>query len=141
MNIKLFFEAIIKFLLGVILVVLLIFIPAGIFDYLNGWLFIGLLFIPMLIAGIIMMFKSPGLLRSRLNAKEKEMEQRHVVILSGLMFLLGFVVAGLNYRFGWMKLPNIVSIIASVVFIVSYIIYAEVLRENAFLSRTIEVQK
>ena len=141
MNIKLFFEAIIKFLLGVILVVLLIFIPAGTFDYLNGWLFIGLLFIPMLIAGIIMMFKSPGLLRSRLNAKEKEMEQRHVVILSGLMFLLGFVVAGLNYRFGWMKLPNIVSIIASVVFIVSYIIYAEVLRENAFLSRTIEVQK
>lgn len=141
MNVKLFFEAILKFLLGVILIVALIFIPANTIKYWNGWLFMGLLFIPMFIAGIVMIIKSPNLLRIRLDAKEKETEQKSVVALSGLMFLVGFIIAGLNYRFNWMQLPNIVVIIASIIFLLSYILYAEVLRENAFLSRTIEVQK
>lgn len=141
MSIKLFFEAIFKFLLGVLLVGLLIFIPAGTIKFLNGWLFMGLLFIPMFIAGIIMMVKSPNLLRSRLDAKEKESEQKMVVGLSGLMFLSGFILAGLNYRFNWLELSNIVVIISSIVFLLSYILYAEVLRENAFLSRTIKVEK
>ena len=141
MNIKLFIEAILKFLLGIILVGLLIFLPANSLNYFNGWLFMSLLFIPMFIAGIIMMIKSPDLLKSRLNAKETEKEQKIVVALSGVMFMLGFVIAGLNYRFNWIHLPNIIIIIASIIFLVSYIIYAEVLRENAFLSRTIEVQK
>jgi len=141
MNMKLFFEAILKFILGVILVGLLIFVPANTINYWNGWLFMALLFIPMFIAGIVMMFKSPNLLKSRLNAKEKENEQRTVVILSGLMFLTGFIVAGLNFRYNWIQLPNIVVIIASIIFVLSYIFYAEVLRENAFLSRTIEVKK
>lgn len=141
MNVKLFFEAIIKFLLGLILVGFLIFIPAGTFEYFNGWLFMGLLFIPMFIAGIVMMVKSPDLLRSRLNAKEKESEQKEVVALSGLMFLLGFVLAGLDYRFSWIQTPSVVVIVASAIFVISYIIYAEILRENAFLSRTIEVKK
>ena len=141
MNIKLFFEAITKFLLGFVLVCLLIFIPAGTIKYFNGWLFICLLFIPMFIAGIVMMIKSPSLLKSRLNAKEKEQEQKQVVKLSGLMFIIGFIIAGLNYRFGWIELPNIVIIISSIIFILSYVMYAEVLRENIYLSRTIEVQK
>lgn len=141
MNIKLFFEAIFKFSLGVLLVGLLIFIPAGTIKFLNGWLFMGLLFIPMFIAGIIMMIKSPNLLKSRLNAKEKESDQKMVVALSGLMFLSGFILAGLNYRFNWLELSNIVVIISSIVFLLSYILYAEVLRENAFLSRTIKVEK
>jgi protein-S-isoprenylcysteine O-methyltransferase Ste14 len=119
----------------------LIFIPAGTFEYFNGWLFMSLLFIPMFIAGMIMIVKSPVLLKSRLNAKEKESKQKEVVVQSALMFLLGFVVAGLDYRFKWIQVPDIVVIISSVVFVVSYLIYAEVLRENAFLSRTIEVQK
>ncbi len=141
MSIKLFSEAIFKFLLGVLLVGLLIFIPAGTINFFNGWLFMGLLFIPMFIAGIIMMIKSPNLLRSRLDAKEKENEQKMVVGLSGLMFLSGFILAGLNYRFNWLELSNIVVIISSIVFLLSYILYAEVLRENAFLSRTIKVEK
>ena len=141
MNIKLFFEAIFKFLLGVILIGVLIFIPANTINYWNGWLFMGLLFIPMFIAGIIMMIKSPNLLKSRLDAKEKESEQKTVVKLSGLMFLVGFVLVGLNYRYNWIQLPNIVVIIASIIFLISYILYALVLRENAFLSRTIQVQE
>ena len=141
MNIKLFFEAIFKFVLGVILVGVLIFIPAGTIDYINGWLFIGILFIPMFVAGIIMMIKSPDLLRSRLNAKEKESKQKEVVALSALMFLFGFIASGLDYRFGWIQVPSVVVIIASVIFVISYLVYAEVLRENAFLARTIEVQK
>ena len=128
-------------MLGVLLVGLLIFIPAGTINFFNGWLFMGLLFIPMFIAGIIMMIKSPNLLRSRLDAKEKENEQKMVVGLSGLMFLSGFILAGLNYRFNWLELSNIVVIISSIVFLLSYILYAEVLRENAFLSRTIKVEK
>ena len=139
MSIKLFFEAIFKFLLGVLLVGLLIFIPAGTINFFNGWLFMGLLFIPMFIAGIIMMIKSPNLLKSRLNAKEKEKKQKKIVAISGLMFLIGFILAGLNYRFNWIELPNVVVIISSIVFLIAYLIYAEVLRENAFLSRTIEV--
>lgn len=141
MDIKLFLSAIIKFLLGFIIVGLLIFIPAGTINYFNGLLFMGLLFIPMFIVGLIMFFKSPELLRSRLNAKEKESEQREVLNFSAFMFISGFVIAGLNYRYGLIVLPNIVVVIASVMFIISYIMYAEVLRENAFLLRTIEVKE
>jgi len=141
MDIKLFFGAIIKFALGVLIIGLLIFIPADTINYWNGWLFMGILFIPMFIAGIVMMIKSPELLRKRLNAKEKESEQKQVVALSGLMFLLGFITCGLNYRYGWIIIPNHVVIISSIIFILAYIIYAEVLRENAYLSRTIEVQE
>lgn len=141
MNIKLFIEALLKFLLGLILVGLIIFIPANTIKYWNGWLLMGLLFIPMFIAGIVMIVKSPNLLRSRLDAKEKESEQRLVVALSGVMFLVGFIMAGLNYRFNWIQLPNGIVIFASVIFLLSYILYGEVLRENVFLSRTIEVQK
>lgn len=139
MNAKLFIEAIAKFTLGVILVGLLIFLPAGSIEYWNGWLFIGVLFIPMFIAGIVMMVKSPSLLKSRLNAKEKEKEQRKVVAISGLMFLIGFIIAGLNFRYSWIILPIPIIIIGTIIFLLSYITYAEVLRENVFLSRTIEV--
>ena len=141
MNIKLFFEAIIKFLLGVFLVGLFIFIPANTINYFNGWLFMGLLFIPMFVAGVIMMIKSPDLLKSRLTAKEKIKEQNSVVALSGLMFLVGFIIAGLNYRFNWIKLPKIFVIIGTIIFLLSYLLYAEVLRENSYLSRAIQVQK
>ena len=140
MNLKLFLEAIFKFILGFIMIFLLLFIPAGDLNYVNGWLFMGVLFIPMFIAGIVMMFKSPNLLKSRLNAKEKETEQKEVVALSGLMFLVGFIIAGLNYRFDWVKLPNGFVMVGTIIFIISYMMYAEVLRENSFLSRTIEVQ-
>ena len=140
MNLKLFFQAIRKFILGVVVIFILIFIPAGSLKYWNGWLFMGLLFIPMFIAGIILMIKNPKLLRKRLNAKEKEKVQKQVIILSGLMFLSGFIIAGLNYRYKWIEMPNIVVIIAAVLFLVAYILYAEVLRENTYLSRTIEVQ-
>ena len=141
MTIKLFFQAIIKFVLGLVLVGALLFIPAGSIEYWNGWLLIGILFIPMFIAGIILMIKNPKLLKKRLNAKESEKEQKLVILFSALMFISGFVVAGLNYRFGWFVLPNIVVIIFSIVFIIAYILYAEVLRENTYLSRTIEVQE
>ena len=106
MDKKLFFQALSKFLIGFIIICALLFIPAGTFDYPNGWLFIALLFIPMFFAGIIMLFKSPDLLRRRLNAKEKEAQQKDVIGLSGLMFLAAFVVAGLNYRFGWIRFPE-----------------------------------
>ena len=141
MSIKLFFQATIKFLLGVLLIGLLLFIPANTINYWNGWLFMGLLFVPMFIAGIILMIKNPELLRKRLNAKETEKEQKQVLIYSGVMFLLGFIIAGLNYRYSWITIPNIVVIISSIIFILAYILYAEVLRENAYLSRTIEIQK
>ena len=141
MTMKLFVQAITKFIFGVILIGLLIFWPANTINYWNGWLFMGLLFIPMFIAGIVMMIKSPELLKKRLNAKEKEGEQKEVIKLSGLMFLAGFIIAGLNYRYNWIILPNSVVIISSILFILAYIIYAEVLRENAYLSRTIEIQE
>ena len=141
MTMKLFLGAITKFLLGVALVGLLIFLPAGTFSYFNGWLLMGILFAPMFFAGIVMMFKNPDLLRSRLNAKEEAREQRLVVKLSGLMFLAGFVLAGLGVRFRWYVLPTGVAIGGAVVFLVAYILYAEVLRENTYLSRRIEVQE
>lgn len=141
MNKKLFFEAIFKFVLGVLIVGLLLFISAGTINYFNGWLFMAILFIPMFIAGIVMMVKSPDLLKSRLNAKEKEGEQKEVVKLSGLMFLVGFIIAGLNYRYNWIYMSDTIVIIGSIIFILAYIMYSEVLRENAYLSRTIEVKK
>ena len=138
---KLFVGAITKFLLGVALVGVLIFLPAGTLSFFNGWLLMGILFIPMFFAGIVMMIKNPRLLESRLNAKEKQQEQNLVVKLSGLMFLAGFIVAGLGVRFGWFTLPLGVSVAAAVVFLIAYALYAEVLRENTYLSRTIEVQE
>lgn len=141
MNKKLFFQAITKFLLGLVLIFALLFIPAGSLRYINGWIFMGLLFIPMFIVGIILMIKNPELLRRRLNAKEKEGEQKQVIILSGLMFFLGFIIAGLNFRFKWFELPNIVTIISSIIFVISYALYGIVLKENAYLLRTIEVEE
>ncbi|MBQ2848324.1 MAG: isoprenylcysteine carboxylmethyltransferase family protein [Clostridia bacterium] len=141
MTIKLFIQAITKFLFGFVLIGLMIFLPAGTLSFFNGWLFTGILFVPMFIAGIVMMFKNPDLLKSRLDAKEKQREQSIVVKLSGLMFMSGFIVAGLDFRFGWLTLPKGVVIVAAIVFLVAYILYAEVLRENTYLSRTIEVQE
>ena len=140
MTIKLFFQAITKFILGAVLVGLLIFIPAGTISFTYGWLFMGILFVPMFFAGIVMMIKNPELLQKRLNAKEKQEEQSVVVKLSGLMFLCGFIVAGFGVRFNWYILPLKVVIIFVVLFLFAYILYAEVLRENTYLSRTIEVQ-
>ena len=139
MTIKLFLQAITKLVLGVVVVGFLIFLPAGTIFFTNGWLLMGVLFIPMLVAGIAMMFKSPELLKKRLSAKEKLNEQKTVVILSGLMFALGFIVAGLTYRFDLYILPWYVTGIAVAIFLTGYLIYAEVLRENIYLSRTIEV--
>lgn len=141
MTIKLFIGAITKFILGFILVGILIFLPAGTLSFFNGWLFMGILFIPMFFAGIVMMFKNPNLLKSRLDAKEKQQEQGLVVKLSALMFLAGFIVAGLGVRFNWYSLPTGVTIGGAVVFLLAYIFYAEVLRENTYLSCTIKVQK
>lgn len=141
MTIKLFIQAITKYILGVLVIGLLIFLPAGTLSFFNGRLFMGLLFIPMFFAGIVLMVKNPELLKRRLNAKEKLDEQALVIKLSGLMFAVGFVVAGLGYRFHWFMLPTCLTAAASVVFLVSYALYAEVLRENTYLSRTIEVQE
>ncbi len=138
---KLFMSAIIKFICGVLLIGLLIFLPAGTLSFPNGWLFMGILFIPMFLAGLVMMVKNPELLRKRLNAKEKRGEQSLVIKLSGLMFLLGFVLAGLDFRFKWLPLPQWIIYAAAAVFLLSYILYAEVSRENTYLSRTVEVQK
>ena len=138
---NLFLEAVAKFLLGVILVGVLIFLPAGTLRFSAGWLLMGILFVPMFLAGLVMLAKDPNLLQSRLKAKETQREQDLVVKLSGLMFLAGFVVAGLDYRFGWLQLPGWVKWVAAALFLVAYLLYAEVLRENAFLSRTIEVQE
>lgn len=141
MDKKLFVQAIAKFLLGFVAVGLLIFVPAGSLEYWNGWLLMAILFIPMFIAGIVLMTINPDLLRKRLHAKEKESEQKTVILCSGIMFLCGFVLAGFNYRFGWITMPKWLMIAASVVFLFAYAMYAEVLRENAYLSRTIEVQE
>ena len=141
MDAKLFSQAIVKFLSGLLLVGLLLFLPAGTFAFRQGWLLIGILFIPMFFAGLIMMKKSPGLLRKRLDAKEEQAQQKAVIALSGLMFLAAFVVAGLNFRFGWIVLPAWVSYAAAVVFLLAYGLYAEVLRENVWLSRTVAVQE
>ena len=141
MSKKLFRQAVLKFVFGVLLVGLLVLLPAGTLRFFNGWLFMGVLFVPMLVAGIVMMVKNPKLLESRLNAKEKQVDQSLVVKLSGLMFLVGFIVAGLDFRFGWLTLPKGVSVGAAIVFLIAYVLYAEVLRENTYLSRTIEVQE
>ena len=141
MNKSLLTQALIKLVSGLLLICILIFLPAGSFSFWQGWLFIGILFIPMLIAGVILMRKNPDLLRKRLDAKEKEDEQKAVVALSGLLFIAAFIVAGLNWRYGWCILPDWSVWTASIVFLGSYMLYAEVLRENTYLSRTIEVQK
>ena len=141
MSKKLFASAMIKFAAGVVLVGALLFWPAGTLNWPNGWLFMGILFVPMFCAGLVMMAKNPMLLKSRLDAKEKQADQGLVVKLSGLMFLVGFVLAGLNFRFGWYTLPKAVSFAAAGVFLLAYVLYAEVLRENTYLSRTIEVQE
>ena len=141
MDKELLIQAIIKFVSGIFIIALLLFLPAGTIDYFNAWLFMGVLFIPMLIAGVVMMFKNPDLLRKRLNAKEKEGEQKGVIAMSGLMFLGGFVLAGLNYRFGWFTLPKWIIVLSTVMFLLGYLLFAEVLRENAYLSRTVEVQE
>ena len=137
---KLFLEALIKFACGVLLVGLLIFLPAGTLSYTYGWLLIGLLFIPMLMAGFVMLAKSPDFLKKRLDAKEKQTTQKGVLAFSGLMFIAGFVVAGLDFRFDWSSVPAWVTVTASVLFLIAYVLYAEVMRENAYLSRTIKVE-
>ena len=141
MDKKLFIQAITKFTFGFIIIALLLFIPAGTLNYLNAWLFIGILFVPMFIVGIILMIKNPDLLRKRLNSKEKEAEQGILLLLGGVMFICGFVVAGLNYRFEWIILPKYIVFIAAIIFLLAYVLYAEVLRENMYLSRIIEVQE
>lgn len=138
---KLFCQAVLKFTLGAALVGVLIFLSAGTLQYWNGWLLMGILFVPMFFAGIVMMFKNPELLKKRLNAREAETEQSLVIKLSGLMFVCGFVLAGLNFRFRWLLLPGWVSWAAAALFLLAYLLYAEVLRENAYLSRTVEVQE
>ena len=139
MSVKLFFEAIIKFMLGVVLVGCLIFLPAGTLNYLYGWLFMGVLFIPMFIAGIVMMIKNPKLLASRLDAKEKQASQGIVIKLSGLMFIAGFVLAGLDYRFKWFEIPSFIPYIAAGLFLIGYVLWGVVLKQNTYLSRTVKV--
>lgn len=141
MNTKLLLQAIIKYMGGLLFVGFLLFLPAGTLAYRQAWLFIGILFIPMLIMGLFLILRSPELLRKRLDAKEEQSEQKAVIALSGLMFLVAFVVAGLNYRFGWIMLPDWVSYVSAAVFLFAYGLYAEVLRENVWLSRTVEVQE
>ena len=141
MDKNLLIQALAKVSLGVVLMGLLLFLPAGSFRYWQGWLLMGILFVPMFIAGFIMLFRNPDLLRKRLNAKEEEKDQKTVVALSGLLFIDAFVVAGLNWRFQWCVLPDWAVWAAAVLFLACYLLYAEVLRENTYLSRTIEVQE
>lgn len=138
---KLFMEALLKFSIGFLLVGLLLFIPAGSLQYYNGWLLMGLLFIPMFLVGLLLLFKNKELLRSRLDAKEKEKEQKEVVLLSGMMFIIGFILAGLNYRYQWFVISDTIVILSSIIFVIEYILYGEVLRENTYLSRTILVKE
>ena len=141
MNRDLFIQAVLRFFAGALIVSLLLFLPAGTLRYPQGWLLMGILFVPMFAAGLVMLKKNPELLKKRLNVKEEETEQKEVILLSAVMFLAAFVLAGLSFRFGWWMLPFPVSIIAAIVFLASYALYAEVLRENTYLSRTIEVQE
>jgi protein-S-isoprenylcysteine O-methyltransferase Ste14 len=138
---KLLISALTKVTCGILLVGVLLFLPAGTLAYEKGWLFMGILFVPMLIAGFVMLFKAPDLLKKRLDAKEKQGDQKAVVAISGLMFIGGFVVAGFDHRFGWSCMPLAVTVAASVLFLAAYALYAEVLRENAYLSRTIKVEE
>ena len=141
MDRKVLIQAIVKFLIGIVLLGALLFVPAGTLAWMQGWLLMGILFIPMLCVGLIMMKKDPELLKKRLNAKEEQKEQKDVVRFSGLMFLAAFILAGLNYRFKWIVLPDWISWAAAVLFLLAYALYAEVMRENSYLSRTIEVQE
>jgi len=141
MKMKLTVNALVKYLCGLLAVGLLIFLPAGSLNYFEGWLFIGLLFVPMLILGIVLLFKSPQLLEKRLNAREREASQRGVVALSGLIFVGGFILAGLDWRYDWSRIPLWLTVTCAVIFLISYGLYAEVMRENTYLSRTVEVQK
>jgi protein-S-isoprenylcysteine O-methyltransferase Ste14 len=140
-KLKLAIGALIKFLCGVLLVGLLLFLPAGDLSYQNGWLFIGLLFVPMLMLGVVLLIRSPALLQKRLNARETDRTEQGVVKAAALIFIAGFAVAGLDYRFGWSQMPRPAVIVASVILLVSYALYAEVMRENAYLSRTVEIQE
>lgn len=137
---KLFVNATVKYLSGFILIAALLFVPAGSLNFIKGWIFIGLLFVPMLILGIFLFIKAPQLLEKRLSAKEKENTQKGVVIFSFLIFVAGFVTASLDYRFGWSKVPFAVTIISGIVLLLSYGLYARVMKENAYLSRTVEIQ-
>lgn len=141
MNIKLFFSALVKFLAGVIMMSLLLFIPAGTIYYPGAWLLMGLLFVPMLILGAVLMVKSPELLKKRLNSKEKEGAQKGVVILSLIMFMAGFILSALDFRYSWLVIPEWVQYVSGALFLFGYGLYAEVMRENAYLSRTVEVQE
>lgn len=141
MDRKLMMSAVTKFLIGLVILGLLIFLPAGTMAFAQGWIFMAVLFVPMFIIGVVLALKSPELLRKRLNSKEQETTQKGVVISSMLMFLGGFITAGLSFRFGWLRLPMWVSITAAVIFLIGYAMYAEVLRENEYLSRTVEVQE
>ena len=138
---KLFIQALTKFVMGLLLVGVLLFVPAGTFAYWQAWLFIGILFIPMLIVGIWTIFSSPELLRKRLSAKEEQTEQKWVVALSSLLFIVMFIIAGLNFRFGWLLMPDWTTYVAAGIFLLGYALYAEVMRENVWLSRTVEVQE
>ncbi len=138
---KLFFQALLWFLSGVLALFVLVFLPAGTLDYPNGWLFMLMVFVPMLLSGVVLMKKNPRLLKKRLNTKEKLGTQRQIINLSGLMFIAGFVLSGLDYRFGWTQLPAWLSLLAAAAYLLGYVLYAEVLRENAYLSRTVEVQE
>ena len=140
MDRDLLIKALTKFLLGIIVLGVLLFLPAGSFLYWQGWLLLGILFVPMFVAGIVLLVRSPELLRKRLNSNEKEAEQKSVVAMSGLLFIAAFVIAGLNWRFGWWVLPDWVVWVSAFLFLASYLLYAEVLRENTYLSRTVEVQ-
>ena len=138
---KLLIEALVKFTCGLVLVGLLLFWPAGTFAYTYGWLFVCLLFVPMLVAGFVMLARSPDFLKKRLDTKEKQSKQKGVLAFSGLMFIAGFLVAGLDFRFGWSKMPLWVTVGAAVLFLCAYVLYAEVMRENAYLSRTVKVEE
>ena len=138
---RLIAQGIIKYVAGLVLVGLLVFLPAGTFEYPGGWMFMGLLFIPMLVLGIVLLLKAPDLLAKRLNNKEEQSEQKKVVGLSGLMFLAGFILCGLDFRWGWTDVPVPVTAIAAVLLLAGYVLYMEVMRENAYLSRTVEVQE
>ncbi len=138
---KLLINALTKFVCGLLTVGLLIFLPAGTLSYGKGWLFVGLLFAPMLVAGFVMLYKAPDLLAKRLDAKEKQATQKGVLAFSGLMFIVGFVVAGLDFRFGWSAMPDWVVTTASALFLIAYALYAQVMRENAYLSRTVKVEE
>ncbi len=140
-KVRVIMSALVKYVSGLLLVGLLVFLPAGTLNFANGWLFLGVLFLPILLLGIVLFIKAPELLKKRLEGKEDENTQRKVVGFSALIFVLGFIIAGLDFRFGWSKVPNVVVIISAVVTLVSYGIYAEVMRENAYLSRKIEVQQ